>query len=177
MVGSDSVFHPERVFDHIDPAHEPRQAALLSQFPCAAGAEDLAGLPAGVGGGLSERPVVHRPHGLGRREDRTLAGLFFLCPESVSPESASGDRPLLGAGHRGTVLLLLGTPGTHPAPPLDAGSRPHRDAGWIAAYARHALRLAYANAYPHSSGRNRVGQPAGAGGAHASLEAPRVAGP
>ena len=80
MGGRHSLFRSQRISDHIHPAGNARQAALLPQLSCAPGAAHLAGVCAAAGGGLSERAVVHRPQRVGGDQDRAVAGLhLFAC--------------------------------------------------------------------------------------------------
>ena len=176
MGGGQSLLRSLRLPDHLHPADDAGQAALLSQLSCAQGAAHLAGLRVAAGGGLSQRALVHRPQRDGRGQGRALAGLSLLRAESLPSGAAPGHRTHLGAGHRGAVLLCVGAAGAVSRGP--GCWRPCWRARWSGSpLLRHdAMFLADAHAHADSSGRHRVGQPAGAGDAHAATQPAGLAG-
>jgi len=91
MGGGQSLLCAVGILDHVDLAGITDQAALLPQFLCATRATHLAGVCAGVGGGVSECAVVHWADNYRRGENGPVAGVYLLCAEFVSYFAAAFD--------------------------------------------------------------------------------------
>src|SRR5579863_2925524 len=94
-----SLLRPLRISDHVHPAGITPQAALLPQLLRPSRPAHLAGLRVGARRLLSQRTMVHRPHGVGCDQDSALVGIRSVHPEPVSSRTAARHRPDLVAGN------------------------------------------------------------------------------